>query len=152
MNAKLKKKAKPRAASKWPATLFPLPRNRKRTPTDAETLLHALAIGIRDHATHTELRQLIGFLPRIRNRVSPYTATAKENFELQERVGALEQELQKLRRRKPALTAEGEQTMGGASGSFVMDGSLTPEAREALTKVIHEWVNERRRAGGVLAT
>lgn len=94
-------------------TLFPLPKNRKRTPTDAETLLHALCIGIRDHASHAELRALISHLPRIMNRANPYSATEKTNFELTERVGKLEAVLRKMiprlkrqTKRDAALAAE----------------------------------------------
>lgn len=128
---------------KFPTTLFPLPKNRKRRPTDAETLLHALAIGIRDHATHAQLRELICHLPRICNRMSPFTATAEQNFELQEKVGELEREIAKLRRRKEAPTVNISHTFDAES--------IGPEAREALTKHIQEFIVREKRAGGLLA-
>lgn len=86
-------------------TLFPLPKNRKRTPTDAETLLHALCIAIRDHKSHAVLRGLIAHLPRIMNRANPYTATAQDNFALTERVGKLEDILRRMLPRLKRQTA-----------------------------------------------
>lgn len=92
--------------AKESAFLFPLPKNRTRKPTDAEALLHALAIGIRDHATHDDLRKLISHLPKIMNRVSPFNATEKMNFELQHRVGELEAILKKMIARLKRQTAK----------------------------------------------
>lgn len=85
-----KKKAAAKRPGRMKETLFPLPKNRTRQPTDAETLLHALCVGIRDHATHAELRGMISHLPRIMNRANPYNATQAENVALTERVGKLE--------------------------------------------------------------
>jgi hypothetical protein len=101
MSTNTKKKTKRPAE-----TLFPLPKNRKRTPTDAETLLHALCIAIRDHKSHAVLRGLIAHLPRIMNRANPYNATEQKNFELSERVGQLEAVLRKIIPRLKRQTAK----------------------------------------------
>ena len=79
------------------STLFPLPRNRKKgKPTDAETLLHAMCLAIRDHKSHKVLRDMISHLPRIMHRANPFNATQEENARLEHRVGELEGILRKM--------------------------------------------------------
>jgi hypothetical protein len=104
-------------------TLFPLPRNRTRKPTDAESLLHALAIGIRDHATHDELRKLICHLPKVMNRVTPFNATEQHNCELMARIGELEAILRKMLARIKRQTAQ----------DIALAGQLAPEGAKSNT-------------------
>lgn len=107
-------------SAKHPTTLFPMPRNRKAKPTDENVLLHAIAIAIRDHSSHAKLRRLIAHLPKIMNRVTPYTAEQAnfvrleaENAEIKEALKVAARKFKALEKLHPHPGAKFGKKVGG---------------------------------------